>query len=70
MILLFIVLSFSKPSTYSNLSIFLVCLLIILSLRKAPIGLVYKTVHVFPFSLASSMLYLLSNLVSSLGLPV
>ena len=69
-ILLFIVLSISEPSTYSNLGTFLVHLLIVLSLKKAPIGLVYKTAHVSPFSLASSVLYLLSNLVSSLGLPV
>ena len=41
-ILLFIVSSFSKPSTYSNLGTFLVCHSIVLSLRKAPIGLVYS----------------------------
>ena len=45
---------------------FLVWLLIVLSLRKAPIGLVYKPTHVFSLSLASSVLYLLSNLVSPL----
>ena len=43
---------------------------IVLSLRKTPIGLVYKPTYVFLFPLASSVLYLLSNLVSSLGLPV
>ena len=46
MILLFIVLSLSEPSIYSNLGTFLVCLTIVLSLRKAPIGLVYKPTHV------------------------
>ena len=69
-ILLLIVSSFSEPSTYSNLGIFLVCLTIVLLLRKVPIGLVYKSIHVSLFPLASSVLYLLSNLVSSLGLPV
>ena len=49
---------------------FLVHLSIVLSLRKAPIGLVYKPTYVSLPSLASSMLYLHSNLVSSLGLPV
>ena len=57
-------------STYSNLGTFLVHLLIVLLLRKASIGLVYKPAHVSLFSSASSVLYLLSNLVSSLGLPV
>ena len=37
---------------------------------KALIELVYKPTHLFPLSLASSVLYLHSNLVSSLGLPV
>ena len=59
-----------QPSTYSNLGTFLVHLSIVLSLRKAPFGLEYKPAHVSLFPLASSALYLLSNLVSSLGLPV
>ena len=63
-ILLLIVLSFSEPSTYSNLGTFLVHLPIVLSLRKAPIGLVYKPAHVSLFPLASSTHNLLSNLVS------
>ena len=58
------------PSTYSNLGIFLVCLPIVLSLRKAPIGLVYKPVHVSLFPLASSIHHPPGNLVSSLVLPV
>ena len=70
MILLLIVLSISKPSTYSSLGTFLVCLAIVLSLRKAPIGLVYKPTHVFLCPLASSTPQLPSNLVSSLGLPL
>ena len=57
-------------STYSNLGTFLVHLPIVLSLRKAPIGLVYKPAHVSLFPSASSMHHLPSNLVSSLGLPV
>ena len=69
-ILLFIVSSFSEPSIHSNLGTFQVRLLIVLSLKKAPIGLVYKPTYVSLFPLASSALYLLSNLVSSLGLPV
>ena len=51
-------------STYSNLGTFLVCLPIVLSLMKAPIGLVYKPTCVSLFPLASSTLYLLSNLIS------
>ena len=68
MILLFIVLSYSDPSTYDNLGTFLVHLTIVLSLRKAPIGLVYKPAHVFLCPLASSTHQLPSNLVPSLGL--
>ena len=41
MILLFIVSLYSNPSTYDNLGTFLVRLAIVLSLRKAPIGLAY-----------------------------
>ena len=49
MILLFIVLSYSDLSTYGNLGTFLVRLAIVLSLRKALIGLVYKPVTIlFP----------------------
>ena len=70
MILLFIVLSYSDPSTYDNLGTFLVCLAIVLSLRKAPIELVYKPAHVFLCPLASSMHQLPSNLVPSLGLSL
>ena len=70
MILLLIVSSPFHLSTYSNLGTFLVCLSIVLSLRKAPIGLVYKPACVSLFPLASSMHHLPSNLVSSLGLPV
>ena len=67
-ILLFIVLSYSNPSIYDNLGTFLVHLTIVVSLRKAPIGLVYKPAYVFLCSLASSMHNLPSNLVPPLGL--
>ena len=70
MILLFILLSYSEPSTYCNLGTFLVHLPIVLSLRKAPIGLVYKPAYVLLCPLASSTHKLPSNLVSSLGLPL
>ena len=69
MILLFIVSSYSDLFTYDNLGTFLVCLPIVLSLRKAPIGLVYKPTHVFLCSLASSTHQLPSNLVPLLRLP-
>ena len=68
MILLCIVSSYSNPSTYDNLGTFLVCLTIVLSLRKAPIGLVYKPAYAFLCPLASSMHQLPSNLVSPLEL--
>ena len=67
---LFMVWSYSDISTLSRLGTFLVCLSIVLSLRKAPIGLVYKPVHVFLCPLTSSMHQLPSNLVSSLGFPL
>ena len=70
MILLLIVSSYSNPSTYGNLGTFLVHLSIVLSLRKAPIGLVYKPTYVFPCPLASSTHQLPSNLVPSLGLSL
>ena len=69
-ILLFIVLSYSDPSTYDNLGTFLVCLSIVLSLRKAPIGLVYKPAYIFLSPLASSAHHLPSNLVSPLELSL
>ena len=69
-ILLFIVLLYSDPSPYDNLSPFLAHLAIVLSLRKSPIGLVYKPAYVFLCSLASSMHQLPSNLVSPLRLPL
>ena len=69
-ILLLIVWLFSKSSTYSNLGTFRVHLIIVLSLRKAPIGPVYKPAYVFLCLLASSMHKLSSNLVSSLVLPL
>ena len=69
-ILLLIVSSYSDPSTYDNLGTFLVCLTIVLSLRKAPIGLVYKPTYVFLCPLASSTHQLPSNLVPSLRLPL
>ena len=65
--LLFIVWSFSLPSTFSHSGTFLAHLTIVLSLKKAPGGLVYKPAHV-SLSLASSALHLHSNLVSSLEL--
>ena len=49
---------------------FLAHLSIVLSLRKAPIGLVYKPAYVFPCPLASSTHQLPSNLVPSLGLSL
>ena len=49
---------------------FLAHLSIVLSLRKAPIGLVYKPAYVFLCPLASSMHQLPSNLVPSLGLSL
>ena len=49
---------------------FLVHLAIVLSLRKAPIGLVYKPAYVFLCPLASSMHQLPSNLVPPLRLPL
>ena len=67
-ILLLIVWSYSDPSTYDNLGTFLVRLAIVLSLRKEPIGLVYKPTYVFLCLLASSAHHLLSNLVSPLEL--
>ena len=70
MILLFIVLLYSDLSTYDNLGTFLVHLAIVLSLRKAPIGLVYKPAHVFLCPLASSIHQLPSNLVSPLELSL
>ena len=70
MILLFIVSSYSNPSTYDNLGTFLVRLAIVLSLRKAPIGLVYKPTYIFFCPLASSTHQLPSNLVPSLRLPL
>ena len=63
-ILLFIVSPFSLLSTTSYLGTFLVHLAIVLSLRKAPSGLVYKPTHVSSLSLASSAHHLHSNLVS------
>ena len=62
--------SYSNPSTYGNLGTFLVRLPIVLSLRKAPIGLVYKPAYVSLCPLASSMHQLTSNLVPSLGLSL
>ena len=70
MILLFIVSLYSDPSTYDNLGTFLVRLAIVLSLRQAPIGLVYKPAYIFLCPLASSMHQLPSNLVPSLRLPL
>ena len=70
MILLLIVLLYSNPSPYDNLGTFLVCLTIVLLLRKVPIGLVYKPTHVFLCPLASSMHQLPSNLVSPLELSL
>ena len=67
-ILLLIVLLYSDLSTYDNLGTFLVHLSIVLSLRKAPIGLVYKPAYVLICPLASSTHQLPSNLVPSIGL--
>ena len=67
-ILLLIVWSYSDTSTLSSQGTFLVHLTIVLSLRKAPIGLVYKPAYVLPLSLASSTHQLPSNLVSPLEL--
>ena len=47
--LLCIAWSFPQPPTLSHLSTFPVCLLIVLSRRKVPTGLVYKTAPVFFF---------------------
>ena len=69
-ILLFIVSSFSTLPLIASIGTFLVRPPIVLSLKKAPIGLVYKLTYVSLFPLASFALYLPSNLVSSLGLPV
>ena len=69
-ILLLVVSSYSNPSTYGNMGTFLAHLSIVLSLRKAPIGLVYRPVYVFPCPLASSTHQLPSNLVSPLRLPL
>ena len=68
MILLLIVLSYSDPSPYDNLGTFQVCLTIVLSPRKAPMGLVYKPAYIFLYPLASSTHQLPSNLVSPLEL--
>ena len=68
--LLCIVWSFSLLRLLESMSTFLVLPLIVLPTRKTLIGLVYKPTHLLSLSLASSMLYLHSNLVSSLGLPV
>ena len=65
---LLMVWSYSDTSTLSSQGTFLVCLSIVLSLRKAPSGLVYKPTYVFPLSLASSTHQLPSNLVSPLEL--
>ena len=70
MILLCIVSSYSNPSPYDSQGTFLVHLAIVLSLRKAPLGLVYKPAHVFPLSLANSTHQLPSNLVSPLELLI
>ena len=68
--LLLIAWLFSTLPLIANIGTFLVHLSIVLSLRKAPIGPVYKPAHVSLFPLASSMHHLPSNLVSTLGLPV
>ena len=60
--------SYSNTSTLSSQGIFLVHLPIVLSLRKAPIGLVYKPTYVSLCPLASSMHQLPSNLVPPLEL--
>ena len=67
---LLMVWSYSDTSTLSSQGTFLVCLTIVLSLRKAPIGLVYKPTYVFLCPLASSMHQLPSNLVSPLELSL
>ena len=69
-ILLLIVSSYSNPSPYDNLGTFLVHLAIVLSLRKVPIGLVYKPTYALPCPLASSTHQLPSNLVSPLELSL
>ena len=69
-ILLLIVSLYSDTSTYDNPGTFLVHLTIVLSLRKAPIGLVYKPAYVFLCPSASSTHQLPSNLVPSLGLSL
>ena len=68
--LLFITWLFSTFLLIASICTFLIHLSIVLSLRKAPIGLVYKPAHVSLFPLGSSTHQLHSNLVSSLGLPV
>ena len=68
MILLLMVSSHSDPSTYDNLGTFQVRLFIVLSLRKASIGLVYKPTYVLLCPLASPAHQLPSNLVSPLEL--
>ena len=70
MILLLIVSLYSNPFPYGNLGTFLVRLAIVLPLRKAPIGLVYKPTYVFLCPLASSTHQLPSNLVSPLELSL
>ena len=62
--------SYSDPSPYDNLGTFLVRHAIVLSLRKAPIGLVYKPTYVFLYPLASSTHQLPSDLVSPLELSL
>ena len=61
---------YSNTSTLNSLGTFLVRLSIVLSLRKAPTGLVYKPTYVFLCPLASSMHQLPSNLVSPLELSL
>ena len=56
----------NRGALYRNT--FLVHLAIVLSLRKAPIGLVYKPIYVFLCPLASFTHQLPSNLVSPLEL--
>ena len=65
--LLFIAWSSSTFPFIASIGTFLVCLPIVLSLRKAPIRLVYEPAHVYLFPLAIPVHHLHSNLVSSLG---
>ena len=51
----------------ARIGTFLIYSPIVLPFRKAPIGLVYKPAHMFSCSLASSVHYLLSNLVFPLS---